>query len=173
MQGRGLFLTFRGVPPHLKQPPLIPTDTPTYTSPQALAYYLARAPQYQVLIGSNFLDVLASIRRFDDMTVCFDDLFVLMSGDKCGKLSFVRTQFDAYIKEVAQKRHRVFITTHRFKRELSTFVQENARLYYVGPCYRMDTLRDLVAVSNLNCVEGDIVTALCTNPPHHPFLVKS
>lgn len=126
---------------------------------------------YQVLVGSRFIEVLDSLRRFHNLTVVFDDVFIQMDGS--GNLSRARNAFDSYVKECRQKQHRVIITTHRFRRELSTFVQENAALYYVGPCNREDTLRDLLGVSNINASVESIVSDLRNNPPRTAFLVKS
>lgn len=173
MEGRGIFYTFKGVPPHLPQLPRY-RDTQPYLD--GLLNGLKRDTFIQVIGGENFLAFLRKLQQLQGVTVCFDDLQVLMDlavdekGERIG-WKRVSVHFDNYVRQIGQRHHRVLFNTHRIT-EVSIFLRQNAALYYCGPCSREDTLKDLWDESHINMPKDAFMQGLQGNAKGNLFQIK-
>jgi hypothetical protein len=168
--GGGVFVTFRGVPPHFRPRPWTITDDDDDL--QNVDYYLRTYRTLQIKATHGRLTrIIAALRGRDRINVVFDDSWVLLNQDQRTKADAVNA-LDTYLQECGQRYVCAQLTTHRAKKQLSTFIQDNANIYWVGPARKPSTVRDLCELSELPLGDEELGKMLWDNPARKAILLK-
>jgi len=168
--GGGVFITFRGVPAHFKKRPWTVNDDDKDLP--HLDYFLRNDPLLQIRVThGRLVEVIAAIRGRERFNVVFDDAYQLVTQDRRTRAD-ATIDLDTYLSECGQRGCCAILTTHRAKLQLSTFIQENAALYWVGPARKPRTIADLYELSELPMNKDEFYHAVYRNPVRTAFALK-
>lgn len=169
--GRGVYITFRGVPDHIKARPWTITDSDEDL--RDLDYYLRNYPLLQIkVMRGRLVNVIEKLRGRERLNVVFDDVYQLVTQDRRTRAD-AAIALDTFLSEAGQRGVCVTMTTHKPKKQLTTFVQDNANLFWIGPARKPQTIKELYELSELPLTRVEFARAIYDNPIRHAFALRA